>query len=386
LAAVGPAPPGLHPADRQPRGQPPNRSLVKIPAVLFSQAATPAVAGLSTLERLVVAAHRAGCSPIHVVASGQLPGFRRMPALGIAVQSATKIPALEGPVFIASDEWLVTTRDVAKLLARRGRLLTNGQPRPVGVAEKLTGDIQADLRDAPAIEPEGLVAQVTDSASARAATRALWASLTSSADGLVDRYFNRPVGRLFSKVLIHTPVSPNQISIVATVLGVISAVLFGIGTSPTALLGALLLQLSAIVDCVDGDVARAVFKESPLGKWLDIVGDQVVHISVFLAIGIGLWRAGVDAPVLALAASAGVGVVISFAVVMRGLLNPELQKNTALQRLIDATTNRDFSVLLLILACVDRLAWFLWLAAFGVHVFWMVALSLQFRRRPPASA
>ena len=157
---------------------------------------------------------------------------------------------------------------------------------------------------------------------------------------------------------------------------------FGLGTRAEAILGAALLQLSAIIDCVDGDVARVVFKESPLGKWLDIVGDQVVHIGVFVAIGIGLWRAGVEAPVLALAASAGVGVIISFAVVLRSLLNPELQKNTALQRLIDATTNRDFSVLLLALALVDRLVWFLWLAAFGVHVFWMVALSLQLRRTP----
>jgi hypothetical protein len=103
-------------------------------------------------------------------------------------------------------------------------------------------------------------------------------------------------------------------------------------------------------------------------------------------LGVGLWRAGTEAPVLALAASAGVGVVISFAVVLRGLLNPELQKNTALQKLIDATTNRDFSVLLLALACVDRLAWFLWLAAFGVHAFWMIALSLQIKGRAPASA
>lgn len=345
-----------------------------------------AVASLSTLERLIVAAHRAGCSPIHVVTTGPLPAFRRVPALAIVYTTGAQAPAIAGPVFVASSQLLVTKTDAVRLLEQRGRLARHGQPLPAGVTNHFSGNLEADLRDRPAVEAEGVTGLVTDATSARAATKALWASLTSTSDGLVDRYFNRPVGRFLSKLLIHTPITPNQISVCATLLGVIAAVCFGVGTASAALWGAALLQVSAIIDCVDGDVARAVFKESPLGKWLDIVGDQIVHIGVFVSIGIGLWRAGTDAPVLALAASAGVGVVISFAVVLRGLLNPDLQKNSALQRLIDATTNRDFSVLLLLLAATDRIVWFLWMAAFGVHAFWLLALSLQFRRRAPASA
>ena len=361
---------------------------MSIPAVIFhdAAAAAPMVASLSTLERLLVAVHRAGCSPIHVVTGSALPRLRRVPALGISFEVARTPPRLQGPVFVASDRVLLTTRDVARLLEQRGRLTKNGRPLPAGVADQTSNQLEADFQNAPEVEAEGVVALVNDAASARAATKALWASLTSAADGIVDRHFNRPVGRILSKALIHTPLTPNQISVVATLIGIASAVCFGVGTAATAMLGAVLLQISAIIDCVDGDVARAVFKESPLGKWLDIVGDQVVHIGVFVAIGLGLWRAGVDAPVLILASSAGVGVAISFAVVLRGLLNPELQKNSALQRLIDATTNRDFSVLLLTLVVADRLVWFLWLAAFGVHAFWMIALSLQFKRSAPASA
>jgi hypothetical protein len=51
--------------------------------------------------------------------------------------------------------------------------------------------------------------------------------------------------------------------------------------------------------------------------------------------------------------------------------------NSRLQKLIDAATNRDFSVLVLILACFDRLGFFLWAAAIGSHVFWILALILQ---------
>jgi hypothetical protein len=53
-----------------------------------------------------------------------------------------------------------------------------------------------------------------------------------------------------------------------------------------------------------------------------------------------------------------------------------------LQKLIDSATNRDFSALVLVLACFNRLHWFLWLSAIGSHLFWMTALALQFRTRP----
>ena len=94
----------------------------------------------------------------------------------------------------------------------------------------------------------------------------LWASLTSASDGFVDKVFNRPCGRPLSKLLIHTPVSPNMVSVASILTGVVSAIFFASGQFITGIVGALLFQLSAIVDCVDGDIARVLFKESRLGK------------------------------------------------------------------------------------------------------------------------
>jgi hypothetical protein len=72
-------------------------------------------------------------------------------------------------------------------------------------------------------------------------------------------------------------------------------------------------------------------------------------------------------------------------VVLRGMLHPDALGNTRLQRLIDATTNRDFSVVIIVLAFANRLDLFLWAAAIGVHVFWLFALGLQIhgRRKVP---
>jgi hypothetical protein len=65
---------------------------------------------------------------------------------------------------------------------------------------------------------------------------------------------------------------------------------------------------------------------------------------------------------------------------MRALRQPLAQRSPLLSKLLDATANRDFSVLLLVLALVDRMELFLWLAGIGIHAFWIALLVLQSSR------
>jgi phosphatidylglycerophosphate synthase len=210
----------------------------------------------------------------------------------------------------------------------------------------------------------------------REAERRLWSSLTSNTDGIVDRFLNRPLGRYLSKILIHTPFSPNQVSIVSTVVGILSGWVFAGGYFIS---GAFLLQISAIIDCVDGDLARALYKESRFGKWLDLVGDQFVHIAVFAGIAFGLARSDPASPALALGISAVLGVIISFAVIVRFMQRKSGGKSSGAKRLIDATTNRDFSLLVSLLAIAGKLDLFLWMAGIGIHLFWIIALRATWR-------
>lgn len=359
-----------------------------VPAVLIADPATAGleVVALSLLDRLVVAVHRGGCHPITVVASGPLPDLRRSRALGISFDVVPQLPPLRAGSIVASTRQLALAGDIRQLVQEGGRLVaTDGTPLPAGRIESTPADTSDPWRSLRAVVARGVARPVHDAASAKDAGEALWASLTSSSDGTVDRHFNRPVGRaLLSLWLVHTPITPNQISVGATLLGVLAGFLFGLGSKPVSIAAAVLFQISAVIDCVDGDVARAVFKESPLGKWLDIVGDQVVHASVFIGIAVGLWRGSTSAPFLWLGGSAVVGGLIAFAVVLRGMRQPG-GTDGRLQKLIDGATNRDFSVLVLALAIVDRLGWFLWLAAIGSHVFWILALALQLRPANPSS-
>ena len=57
-------------------------------------------------------------------------------------------------------------------------------------------------------------------------------------------------------------------------------------------MGALLFQLSVIIDCCDGEVARLTFSESKFGQELDIWADNVVHMALFAGIACGAYLSG----------------------------------------------------------------------------------------------
>jgi phosphatidylglycerophosphate synthase len=347
----------------------------KIPAILDCVAETSGVqiAGLTLLDRLIVTVHRAGCAPIYLIAK-TAPLVPRASALEIDIRLTSAMPELDRPALLVNGGVFVETADLQRLIEEGGKLFS---------ADDAHLPIAMTQGDAVRVTAGKVAMPVTDATSVREAERRLWSSLTSNADGVVDRFLNRPLGRYLSKILLCTPFSPNQVSLVSTLVGILSGWFFASGYFIS---GAFLLQLSAIIDCVDGDLARVLYKESSLGKWLDLVGDQFVHIAVFAGIGFGLSRSDPASPALALGISAALGVIISFAVIVRFMQRNSSGKSSGLKRLIDATTNRDFSLLVLLLAIVGKLDLFLWIAGIGVHIFWIIALRSQWQTAGRAPA
>jgi phosphatidylglycerophosphate synthase len=327
------------------------------------------IAGMAVIDRLVVTAHRAGCDPFYVV-SEEPPAVRRARALGIETVNVAAPPRMSDAALFITGGVLVEAHDLERLIDRGGQLVrADGAPLPITMVNS----------NSSAVIARGVAAPAHDADSAREAERDLWASLTSNADGIVDRFFNRPAGRSLSKLLVHTPVSPNQVSVVSILIGIVSGWYFASGRFLT---GAIILQICAIIDCVDGDLARALFKQSFTGKWLDLVGDQIVHFAVFLGIGIGVARQNPTTPALILGVSAAVGVVLCLLVILRGMDMPA-DHRSLFGKLVDATANRDFSALLLLLALIGKMQWFLWMAGIGIHLFWFAMLMLQMHAMRP---
>lgn len=345
-----------------------------VPVVLECDAGTSSlkVAGLTVLDRMVVAAHRAGGAPITIIGK-PAAAIPRARALGVVPLFAPDAAPADASCLRITGCVLCEARDLRRVIEQRGRLTRrDGTPLPVTMAGETAAPVPA----------QGVAVEITDAASAREAERQLWASLGSSADGLVDRYFNRPAGRPLSRLLVHTPISPNVVSAISILVGVAAAPFFA---NASFILGALVLQLSAIIDCVDGELARILYKESRLGKWLDLLGDQVVHFSVFAALGLGVARSDPAMPALALGLSAALGVLLCLPPLLGALRRPAAERPPRLNQLIDAAANRDFSVLLLFLALIGRADLFLWMAGIGIHIFWIALVLMQTSGRARAA-
>jgi hypothetical protein len=106
-----------------------------------------------------------------------------------------------------------------------------------------------------------------------------------------DGFFSVYVLRRFSKALTWAAVkvgaTPNQVTIASFAIGLYAAYLFAQGDTWSLIGGAILLQVSIIVDCVDGEIARYTRKFSELGAWLDAITDRVKEYAVFLGLAYG---------------------------------------------------------------------------------------------------
>ncbi|MBK5282908.1 MAG: CDP-alcohol phosphatidyltransferase family protein, partial [Nitrospiraceae bacterium] len=223
-----------------------------------------------------------------------------------------------------------------------------------------------------------------DAADIKAAENQLFNSLKGEFEGFVDRFFNRKVSRWFTRIFLAAGLSPNVITILATLVGLVAAAGFGAGTYSTGIIAALLFQLAAIIDCCDGEVARLTFTESPFGAWLDITMDNVVHMAIFAGIAVGFYMrlAGSDGAwvPLALGSAAVLGNGLSFWLVTRAQkIKASSGWKTPVQAawsdfMLKNVASRDFSVVVLIFAVIGKLEWFLGLAAIGSVVFSLLML------------
>ena len=113
-------------------------------------------------------------------------------------------------------------------------------------------------------------------------------------DGFFSVFFLRKFSKILTWVAVKVGATPNQVTLISFAIGLYSAYAFSRGTFWQLFLGAILLQLSIIVDCVDGELARYTRKFSQLGAWLDAVTDRVKEYMVFLGLAIGAEKNGKD--------------------------------------------------------------------------------------------
>jgi len=103
-------------------------------------------------------------------------------------------------------------------------------------------------------------------------------------DGAYSAAVVRRLSRLGTRLALRPRVTPNQITAISLAVGLLSGLLIFTGRPAAWIAAAVLLQVSLIIDCMDGEVARFTRRYSDFGGWLDGIGDRVKEYLAFAAV------------------------------------------------------------------------------------------------------
>jgi phosphatidylglycerophosphate synthase len=114
-------------------------------------------------------------------------------------------------------------------------------------------------------------------------------------DILWNRFVARPLAAVLLVPLARTRVTPNQVTLATLLVFVAGAVMLAVRPGRGALIGAVaILELSYVLDCVDGQLARWKGTSSPVGAHLDFLMDEIKAFVLVSAVAIRLWRGAHD--------------------------------------------------------------------------------------------
>ena len=312
------------------------------------------VLGLPMIRRTALAARRAGFGRV-VVADASLAAERALEGTGAELAPTAPPGAARLPWNVA-----VHVKDLKELAAND----TDGASVGVAVASA------ADLPRAESFLLKGLV---------------------KDTEGFMSRHFDRRISLAVSRRLAGTRVTPNQMTLVSVAIGLIGAPFFLSPRPSVQVIGGLLFLLHSILDGCDGELARLKFLESRWGGTFDFWGDNVVHMAVFGMMGVGLARStgrqwplvcGATA-VLATAASASFVYWRTMTGRKDGPLftSVAVHRETALSRVADALSRRDFIYLVLIMSAFGLGDWFVVSSAIAVPAFFLALVAVAWNDR-----
>lgn len=96
----------------------------------------------------------------------------------------------------------------------------------------------------------------------------------------------REISLRCTRLLVNTRLSPNQFTGLMIVAGVAAGAVLLVPGLAGAVLGALLIQLYLLLDCVDGELARWTKKTSITGVYLDRIGHYLSEAALLVGFGV----------------------------------------------------------------------------------------------------
>lgn len=101
----------------------------------------------------------------------------------------------------------------------------------------------------------------------------------------------RPPASVVVYALRATPITPNQLTFLSTIIAAGACAMFALLPGHGWLIaGALVFELSFVLDCADGQLARLRRTASPLGHLLDFLMDEIKAMLLLGCVAVRMWR------------------------------------------------------------------------------------------------
>ena len=108
----------------------------------------------------------------------------------------------------------------------------------------------------------------------------------------VNRYIQDPIAKQIVHLLKNTWITPNQVTYFSVLLGFASGYAFSFASPASLILGGFLLEATLVLDCVDGQLARAKGTASEWGRLIDGIAGYFAYLAVILGLIIGFPQYG----------------------------------------------------------------------------------------------
>ncbi|WP_039630811.1 DUF5941 domain-containing protein [Streptomyces sp. 769] len=123
-----------------------------------------------------------------------------------------------------------------------------------------------------------------------------------SRDGFFTTFFISPYSRYLARWCARRGLTPNQVTTASLLTALIAAGCAATGSRGGFVAAGVLLLLSFVLDCTDGQLARYSLQYSTLGAWLDATFDRAKEYAYYAGLALGAARGGDDVWALALGA------------------------------------------------------------------------------------
>lgn len=227
-------------------------------------------------------------------------------------------------------------------------------------------------------------------------------------DAILEERIPRKISIYITKILIHTPLKPDHITMLMLAWGFIVGFLFSFGTYWHMLAGAIVFEFLLVLDCLDGELARYKKISSLRGVFLDLIAHFTNTACPFMGLTIGFYKQYPSIYILIIGLSASVFSILCLSVqaakhhvIFKELVDytkkiAQKKSKRASEKLIKESTKQNIlkslgkkinylydgiymMQIFLLAAIFNKLHWVLFFYGLTFPVWWLIKLAHEYR-------